>query len=233
MTALPFRVSAIVPVFNGARYLAATLDSVLAQTYPAIEIIVVDDGSTDRSAAIALSYSPRVALVRQKHSGQASAMNTGLEAAGGDLVSFLDADDLWLPDKAARQVARFEARPDLGYSITRIANFLSPEYESQRATLDPALFRDAPGYVVSTLMARRSVFAAIGGFDTSLAHANKTEWFVRARASRIESEVIPEVLVRRRLHDANQSQRYAQRSIDEYLTLVKGSLDRARRTSTS
>jgi len=232
MAVLP-RVTTVVPVFNGARYLAETLESLLAQTFPAIEILVVDDGSTDESSAVASGYSPRVTLLRQDNRGQAAALNAGLAAARGDFVSFLDADDVWLPDKAARQVARFEARPDLGYSVTRIANFLSPEYAGQAARLDPALFRDTPGYVVSTLMARRAVFETIGGFDDSLIHANKTEWFLRARNRGVPGEEIPEVMVRRRLHATNQSQMHARRSLDEYLRLVKTSLDRSRQTPLS
>ncbi len=224
-------VTTIVPVFNGARYLAETIDSVLSQTWPAIDVIVVDDGSTDDSAAVASRFGARVTLVGQARQGQAAALNHGLALAKGDLVAFLDADDVWNPTKTERQVARFAARADLGYCVTRIRSFLSPEYEHRRASLDPALFRDAPGYLVSSLMARRAVFDAIGGFDTTLRHANKTEWFLRARNRGIAFEEIDEVLVRRRLHAANRSQAFAARSIDEYLRLVKTSLDRRRRVS--
>lgn len=223
-------VSTIVPVHNGARYLAQAIGSVLDQTHPELEIIVVDDGSTDDSAAVAESFGSRVQLVRQENRGQAAALNTGLARATGDFVAFLDADDIWLAEKTARQLERFARRPDLAYCVTRIRNFLSPEFEPQRSTLDEKLFADAPGYVVTTLMARRSLFVEIGGFDERLRHANKTAWFLRARAQAVAGEEIPEVLAERRLHASNLSQKAARSSLDEYLGLVKATLDQRRST---
>lgn len=225
----PARVTVIIPVFNGARYLGETIESVLAQTHPPSQVIVVDDGSTDESAQVASGFDRRVDVVRQPNAGQPAALNAGVALATGDLVAFLDADDLWEPEKTQRQVARFGARPDLQYCVTRIQNFLSPEFDG--AAVRDDLLAAAPGYVVSTLMARRALFDLVGGFDPDLRHANKTEWFLRARQAAVTGEEVPEVLVRRRLHAANRSQAFAQRSIDEYLTLVKASLDRSRRVS--
>jgi glycosyltransferase involved in cell wall biosynthesis len=224
-------IGVVVPVFNGARYLHQTLQSVTAQSCPAVSLIVVDDGSTDGSAEIAARFAPEVVTLRRPHEGQAAALNAGLAAASGTYVAFLDADDLWLPEKLARQTAQFSERPELEYCVTRIQNFLSPEYESRRAEIDPALFQEAPGYVVSTLMARRALFDRIGGFDEGLQHANKTEWFLRARSAGVAGEMIGEVLVRRRLHATNVSQNHAQQSLEEYLRLVKTSLDRRREAS--
>lgn len=225
------RFSTIIPVFNGARYLGEAIESVMAQTHPALDVIVVDDGSTDGSAAVAQSFGDRVFTVRQQNLGQAAALNAGLAWATGEYVAFLDADDLWEPEKAARQIDRFAARADLSYCVTRMRNFLSPEFESHRAELSSALFQDMPGYCCSALMTRRSVFDELGGFDTGLRHANKTAWFLRARDHGAVGEEIGEVLVHRRLHADNFSQAHAQRSLDEYLRLVKQSLDRHRRVS--
>ena len=97
------RVSTIIPVFNGARYLGEAIESVMVQTHPALDVIVVDDGSTDGSAAVAQSFGDRVFTVRQQNLGQAAALNAGLALATGEYVAFLDADDLWEPEKAARQ----------------------------------------------------------------------------------------------------------------------------------
>lgn len=231
MTGVGSNVSTIIPVFNGSRYLAEAIGCLLAQTHPPAEVIVVDDGSTDDSARVAERFGPPVRVVRQANVGQAAALNAGLALARGGCVSFLDADDLWEPEKAARQVARFEARPDLDFSVTRIRNFLSPEFEGREAEFDPALFLDAPGYVVSTLMARRRLFDAVGGFDANWQHANKTEWFLRARERGAVGEEIGDVLVRRRLHTRNMSQQHAGGSVDEYLRLVKQRLDRGRAVS--
>jgi len=104
-------VSVVIPVWNAARYLSETLRSVLRQTRPAEEIVVVDDGSTDESAAVAEEFGARVRVLRQENRGESAARNRGIEAAQGDWIAFLDADDLWHPDKLARQLAAVRADP--------------------------------------------------------------------------------------------------------------------------
>lgn len=106
--ALPL-VSAVVPVHNGERFLAAALDSVLFQDYEPLEVIVVDDGSTDRSAEVASSRPVR--LLRQENAGMAAARNAGIAHASGELVAFIDADDEWLPEAVARQAAVLAKEP--------------------------------------------------------------------------------------------------------------------------
>jgi glycosyltransferase involved in cell wall biosynthesis len=224
----PQRVSVIIPVFNGARYLADAISSVLGQTHPPTEVVVVDDGSTDDSVSVARAFGPDVQVIRQENRGQPAAMNQGIAQTSGEYVAFLDADDLWERNKTARQLQAFDARPETECSVTWLRGFVSPELEHERAALDPSLLRDAPGYVASTLMTRRRLFDRIGGFDSTLLHANKTAWFLRAREHGARCEEIPEVLVRRRLHTSNISQQRASRSLDEYLHLVKRSLDRSR-----
>ena len=101
-----FQISAVIPCSNAATFLRETIDSVLNQTHPALEVIVVDDGSTDDSAAIAQSYGPPVRLVRQQNLGQSAARNRGMDEAQGRWVGLLDADDRWLPHKLERQITR-------------------------------------------------------------------------------------------------------------------------------
>jgi glycosyltransferase involved in cell wall biosynthesis len=120
-------ISCIVPVYNSERYLGETLDSILAQTYRPLEIIVVDDGSTDGTAAVAAGYGHRVRYVRQANAGEAAARNRGLNVAEGEFVAFDDADDLWHPEKLERQVARLEHRPEIDLSFTSFENFWIPE----------------------------------------------------------------------------------------------------------
>ena len=97
-------VSVVIPVCNAEQYLEDTLKSVFAQTYPHIEIIAVDDGSKDRSVDILESYSDRLVLIKQKNSSAAAARNRGVREAKGKWIAFLDADDLWSPDKIQRQL---------------------------------------------------------------------------------------------------------------------------------
>ena len=92
-------ISVVIPVFNGERYIAAAIDSVLSQTRPADEVIVVDDGSSDSTAAVLLSYGGRITVISQPNRGGADATNQGVAAARGAVLSFLDADDLWTPCK--------------------------------------------------------------------------------------------------------------------------------------
>jgi len=111
MTAIP-TVSAVIPCYNAAPFLRETIDSVLNQTHPALEVIVVDDGSTDDSAAIAASYGPPVRVIRQGNRGQSAARNRGMDEAQGRWVGLLDADDRWLPHKLERQLAALHEAPD-------------------------------------------------------------------------------------------------------------------------
>ena len=92
-------VTVIIPCYNGAAYLREAIDSALDQTHPPLEVIVIDDGSTDDSAAIAESYGPPVCVIRQENQGESVARNRGIDEAKGDWVAFLDADDLWKPTK--------------------------------------------------------------------------------------------------------------------------------------
>src|SRR5689334_9621809 len=126
-------VSCVVPVYNGERYLAEALDSILAQTHRPLQAIVADDGSTDGTAAVAAAYGDRVLVLRQANAGPAAARNLGLAAARGEYVAFLDADDLWHPRKLERQLARFRARPQLDYCVSLMQNFWMPELAEEAA----------------------------------------------------------------------------------------------------
>jgi len=106
-------ISCIVPVFNGERYLGEALDSILGQTHRPLEIIVADDGSTDRTATVAAGYGDQIRYLYQPNAGTASACNLGLGAARGGFIAFLAADDLWHPEKLMRQMVRFRERPEL------------------------------------------------------------------------------------------------------------------------
>ena len=222
-------VSCVVPVFNGERYLGEALDAILAQSYRPIEIIVADDGSTDGTAAVAAGYGDWARWLTQPTAGPPATRNLGLRAARGDFVAFLDADDVWHPDKLSRQVARFAARPELGVSVTHIQNFWVPELaeEAMRARDDP---RSAPlpGYVTMTMLARRSLFESVGPFGESLWHTDAADWFMRAAAEGAVIEMLPDVLAYHRMHPTNLSRRMAADARREFVGMVKRSLDSRR-----
>jgi glycosyltransferase involved in cell wall biosynthesis len=221
----PPLISCIVPVFNGERYLSETLDSILGQTYAELEVIVADDGSTDGTRAVVEAYAGRVHYLHQPNGGHAAARNLGLGAARGSMVAFLDADDLWHAEKLERQMARFRERPELGGCVTLVEEFRSPELDSQSPSPDSA---PVPGYRSVALLARRALFDEVGRFDPALRHGNDTDWFLRAADQGALIELLPEVLVYRRLHDSNRSRLLADASRSEYLRIVKASLDRRR-----
>ncbi len=225
-------VSCIVPVFNGERFLREAIESILAQTYPCLEVIVVDDGSTDGTSSVVASLGERVTYVRQDNAGPATARNRGIREARGEFVAFLDADDLWLDTKIAKQIARFQARPELAYGVTLTQNFWEAEAQEEEERL-AGHRRSAPipGYVTQTLLVRREWLEATGGFNTSLAHGDAADWFQRADAAGAKGELLDEVLTRRRMHSANRSRIHAARSRDEFLRMLKVKLDLGR-TST-
>jgi glycosyltransferase involved in cell wall biosynthesis len=222
-------VSCILPVFNGERYLREALDSMLRQTYRHLELIVVDDGSTDGSSAIAASYGDRLRVLRQANAGPAAARNCGLRDMRGEFAAFLDADDLWHPEKLARQMARFAESPALDVCVTHVHNFWIPELAEEAARFrDHRIARPLPAYLASTMVARRRAFDLVGAFDASLGFGHSTEWFLRAAARGAVVEALPDVLYSRRIHHANRSRLMYAESRDEYLRLVKAHLDRQR-----
>jgi glycosyltransferase involved in cell wall biosynthesis len=222
-------VSCIVPVFNGERYLQEALESIRSQTYRPLDIVVVDDGSTDGSADIAKAFRERVRYVRQSNAGPSSARNSGLTVATGEFVAFLDQDDLWHQEKLARQIARFAARPELDLCVTYARNFWSPELleGTDRHQNDPRE-QGVPGYFTSALLARRMLFDKVGRFDPSLTHSDDTEWFLRAADLGAVSELLPEVLTYHRMHHSNLGYQKGADCRREYLLLLKQSLDRRR-----
>jgi glycosyltransferase involved in cell wall biosynthesis len=223
-------VSCIVPVLNGERYLREALDSILAQTYRPMEIIVADDGSTDGTAALVADYGGQVRYLFQLNAGTAAACNLGLKAAQGDFVAFLAADDLWHRERLARQMSRFQLRPDLDLCVTYVQNFWIPELREEAERFrNHRISQPLPGYVPQTLLARRALFETVGHFNIVLRHADSTDWFLRVIESGGIIEILPDVLVYRRIHQSNLSRRMSSASRQEYVELVKATLDRRRR----
>lgn len=219
-------VSVIIPVYNGARFLRSALESVFAQSYRPLEVIVVDDGSTDDSGVIAQSFHD-VRYIHQENQGVAAARNNGIEAAQGDFFAFLDQDDLWTHQKLELQMDHLLSSSEVGYTLTQQQFFLEPG-----ETL-PAWFRKElldsvhTGWVLGTLVVRRTAFEKVGDFATGYTAASDGDWFFRAKAAGIPMAVIPELLLLKRIHGGNESAR-AKEILSELRKVVKSSLDRQR-----
>jgi glycosyltransferase involved in cell wall biosynthesis len=217
------------PVFNGERYVREAIDSIFAQMHRPLEIIIVDDGSTDGTRAAVANYGDQVRYVWQPNSGPATARNLGLSRAAGEFIAFIDADDLWHVEKLARQMARFAARPELDFCVAHVQNFwISELHDEEERFRNNRVAKPIPGYVTGTLLARRRVFDTIGVFNTKLAHGDSTDWFLRAAERGAVMELLADVLLFRRLHPANRSRLLASRSRDEFLEIVKACLDQRR-----
>lgn len=209
MTEPAMTVSVIMPVFNGARYLKAALASVLAQSQPAHEVIVVDDGSSDSSAEIVhhttLAAPIPIRYVYQNNQGPAAARNRGIELASGQIIAFLDQDDLWLPEKLSRQVSQMRHQPHAGFSITLFTLMRSGIAQWPAWVRPELLERPQPGFTPSCLAVRRATLEAVGLFDITLLTAYDTDWFARAFDAAVEMALVPEVLTLYRIHATNQS----------------------------
>jgi glycosyltransferase involved in cell wall biosynthesis len=202
------RVSVVIPCYNGAKFIRETLDSVLAQTAPAAEVIVVDDGSTDESAALAASVDPAVRVIRQANAGESRARNVGIEAATGEWVALLDADDAWLPRKLERQLEACAGQADVVCCHTGMFY----EYD------DHVVARGAPpqvlsgGYSVANMLKYFMVWPSSALVRRASA-ARFCEWtrdgedlLYFADLSLLGRFVfVPEHLARYRKHDASQS----------------------------
>jgi glycosyltransferase involved in cell wall biosynthesis len=218
-----------VPVFNGERYLGEALDSIFAQNYEPLEVVVVNDGSTDGTARVLAKYSYRLVCLEQDNKGPAACRNFGVSASRGEFVAFLDQDDLWHREKLSRQIARFEARPELELSIAHAQMFWVSELRGEAAQLrDQARLNAVPGYTTGALLARRTSFIGVGYFDPSLWFGDSTEWFLRAADRGTVMELLPDVLLYHRMHAANLTRRRLSASRDEFLRIVKHSLDKRR-----
>lgn len=175
------KVSCVIPVYNGEKYVGEAIDSVLSQTVQPLELIVVDDGSTDRTPDIVRSFGDRLTYIRQDNAGPAKARNRGISVSHGEYLSFLDADDLWVPDKTQRQLEVFRVDESLEYCIGGMENFTSTQLgESFREPEGSRVKGVIDGYTPITLLVRRSFLERVGPFDPRFAETEDWEWFVRA-----------------------------------------------------
>jgi glycosyltransferase involved in cell wall biosynthesis len=222
-------VSVIIPVYNYERYLAEAIDSALNQTYQHLEVIVVDDGSTDRSAEVAMSFADKgVRYCHLAHVGIGPARNTGVELAQGDFLAFLDSDDRWPEEKIEKQLVAFESDPALEMIFGHVVQLQNgPAWESGIKDKNPAAATMVPGMVPGTMLIKRAAFFRVGKFQGDWKVGEFIDWYARAVELQIRSLVLPDLFLWRRIHDSNQGIRERQ-SVSDYARVLKASLDRRR-----
>lgn len=196
------KVSVVIPVFNGEAYILETIESVKNQTYDHVEIIIVDDGSTDQTPA--LIEGTDSLCIHQENRGVAAARNRGIQAATGDYLAFIDADDKWDSKKLEIQVAFMEAHPQISYTFTNHIRYLTDELDEFPAWVrDEGKNKELTGYIPSALLVRRRDFNKIGNFNEDFRNGEDTEWFLRAKDLGFQMAVIPENLLLKRVHSNN------------------------------
>lgn len=222
----PF-VSVVIPAFNAERHLAAAFESVFAQGYDRLEILAVDDGSTDGTPAILERFHDRVRCARQENAGPAAARNRGIGLARGDLIAFLDADDLWPAGRLAALVARMEREPELQIAMGR-TRFETLEGGDTLAIRFEGPDRTVVHSLLGSALMRRAAFETVGSFDESLRFGEDQDWFLRARELSARLAIIEDVTLVYRLHASNMT-----RGLGGTQALLPGvikkSMDRRRR----
>ena len=187
-------VTAFMPVFNAEAFLAPALESLLAQDYEPFEVVVCDDGSTDRTAEIVASY-PTIRMVRQENRGRAAACNAAIAASQGEFLTSFDGDDMWPSNRLTLQATYLVEHPDVGCVLGRQKWMNPPSWLGR----DP-VYNDLDGIPIGSAMFRRSVFAKIGGFDETFRHSEDMDLLVRMRESGTEVAILPEIVLYRRYH---------------------------------
>lgn len=202
------KVSVVITNYNYGRFLQQTIESVLAQTYPNIEVIVVDDGSTDETWEVIAKY-PQITVIRQHREGVSVARNKGAMAASGDYLAFLDSDDMWAPQKIEKQVQKFLNNPDLGavtvgtIHIDSHGNQMYIDLQGEEGHLaEKILLFHRPNIYPSGMMITREAFERVGGFDPNLSTAADLDFAFRV-AHYYPYGHIPEALCYYRHHGAN------------------------------
>ncbi len=219
--------SVIVPAYNSERTLAEALDSVLAQTPREAEILVIDDGSTDGTIAVAESYGELLRVVRAPHAGIAATINRGMQEARGELIASIDADDRWLPHKLERQLAALHADPSIGAVFGFVRQFLSPELGDQRWRF-AVCEEPMPGLHRGVMLMRRAVWDRVGEMETHFTAGEFVSWYARAVDAGVTMHMIPDLVYERRVHDNNTVVRERATVPNNYLRLVKAAIDRRR-----
>jgi glycosyltransferase involved in cell wall biosynthesis len=221
-------ISVVIPVYNRERYLAEAIESVLTQDYAPIDLIVVDDGSTDGTAAIVAGMGAKLRYVYQPNQGIAGARNTGVTLARGSFLAFLDSDDLWLTDKLSRQMAVFAAQPETDVVYGHAEQFCSPEIEPEfwrRFRVRPGVL---PAPLSSSMLIRRAAFDGVGPFDPRFGIGIEMDWHARLAERKLRVTMLPEVVFRRRLHRSNFNIEHGNDQ-SERLHVLKAVIDRRRR----
>jgi glycosyltransferase involved in cell wall biosynthesis len=215
-------VAVAIPMYNAERFIGEAVASVLAQSCPVGDVVVVDDGSDDASAEVARAAGPRVRVLRQANSGIGVTRSRAVAAARGELIVLLDADDLLTPDSIACRVRALRTDPRLDIAFGHVRHF--GEYVDESPS---ALDAPQPAHVLSGMLIRRTAYERVGPFASGLRVAEALDWMLRARERGLREVTVSDLVMWRRVHGANNSI-VNRASLGEFPRALKASLDRRR-----
>jgi glycosyltransferase involved in cell wall biosynthesis len=218
-------ISVIIPTYNYSAYLADAIDSVLQQTYKLLEVIVIDDGSTDKTDEIVARYKGKIRYYKQVNTGASAARNKGVEMAHGDYIAFLDADDVWNNNKLFEQYNCFSlpSLPDMIFS--HVQHFYSPENDDIVNARLRCPTVDLPGYFATTLLMKKETFLTVGFFEPSIKTGEFIDWYFRAQKAGLTSELLMNTLASRRVHAGHLGKKI---NYNAYCHILKRALNRER-----
>jgi glycosyltransferase involved in cell wall biosynthesis len=220
-------ISVMIPVYNGEAYLGEAIDSVLQQSYRPTEIIVVDDGSTDGTANVALGFGDQIRYEQQSRAGNGAARNRAVQLAAGDLFAFLDADDRFVPGALERLARVLEEDQSLQAVYGHVREFVSPDIDTDALVRLRAPIARIAGCLPTNMLMRRDAFLRVGQFATHLRVGVTVDWAARADEIGQRKILLDDVLFERRLHGDNNGIRERDHR-SHYIQVVKAALDRRR-----
>ncbi len=200
-----FRISVIVPVYNGEKYLKEAIDSILDQSCKPFEIILIDDGSDDKTAEIAAGYKSSLVYLYQKNAGIAASRNLGISIAKGDYISFLDADDIWVRGKLQVEKEKLAADPAVDIIFGMVKHFYSPDIDEEFKKSIYCPPEPSECFLSGTMLIKKSTFLQVGFFSTDYKIGEFIDWYTKAREKNLKIHCIPEVLLKRRIHNNNHT----------------------------
>lgn len=219
---MPPTYSVIIPAYNAQAYIGEALESVLSQTVAPAQVIVVDDGSTDRTAEVAAAMGAGITVITKENGGPGSATTAGFTAATGDLVATLDSDDIWLPQKMERQIAFLSQRPELMAVFTKGETFQDGE-----SAQPPGAGGQLDLWTRTTMVYRADGMRAIGGMRDFPGNLGELiDWLGRGRELGHRHHMMDEVLAMRRLRSGSLSDTRERERMRGYLVVARDALAR-------
>jgi len=224
----PSRLSVVMPLFNNARFVAEAVSSLLVQDRLPLEILVVDDGSDDGGADVVQDIGPPARCVRQARSGSGAARNRGVDLASGECIFFLDSDDRIRPGALDLLHEALEAEPQVDVVFGKMSEFLDSDLGEAARRKVRAPRSPRPGRLMGTMLIRRDALLRVGRFSETLLRGETVDWFARAAEHDLAERRLPQVVLERRLHGANNGVVQLAAGEGEYLRVVRETIARRR-----